>query len=57
MKSLNINHRTRIKIDVDERIRLIDEMLKRPELTEQAIDNLLDERNQLLNLKKVKSEK
>ncbi|HNV50789.1 MAG: hypothetical protein WBH71_05145 [Bacteroidales bacterium] len=45
------------KIDVDERIRLIDEMLKRPELTEQAIDNLLDERNQLLNLKKVKSEK
>jgi hypothetical protein len=32
-------------------------MLKRPELTEQAIDNLLDERNQLLNLKKVKSEK
>ena len=28
-------------------------MLKRPELTEQAIDNLLDERNQLLNLKKL----
>lgn len=35
-------------IDVDERIRLIDEMLKRPGLAPGAIDHLLDERNQLL---------
>ncbi|MBE0638835.1 MAG: hypothetical protein IH598_09970 [Bacteroidales bacterium] len=36
------------KADPDERVRLIDEMLKRPDLTDDAIDKLLDERNQLL---------
>lgn len=36
------------QVNSDERIRLIDEMLKRPNLTDDAIDKLLDERNQLL---------
>lgn len=37
--------------DINEKIRLIDEMLKRPGLTTEAIDHLLDERNQLLKEK------
>lgn len=37
-------------IDIDERIKLIDDMLKRPGLNDEAIDKLLDERNHLLSL-------
>ncbi len=39
-------------IDIEERIRLIDDMLKRPGLNDEAIDKLLDERNHLLSLQK-----
>jgi hypothetical protein len=48
-KTLNRPHPAIDKIDPHERIRLIDEMLKRSDLSDEAVDMLLDERSQLLS--------
>jgi hypothetical protein len=48
-KTLNRPNPSIDKIDPNERIRLIDEMLKRSDLSDEAVDMLLDERNQLIS--------